>query len=267
MVRITIINVIVLGLLVMFGNAEGADLQQGMVLYYSFDGDSDEEIIDLSPNGNNGAIQGGAKIVPGKFEKGLEVDGTSQFVLIPYNESMDVEDGVTMACWIRVDDPGAACWLYYVISKWNYHAGDGRCYFIGLLDGAGMTFYLSSNGTDAGFAKLDGGVIEYGIDKWQHIAGTFDGSDLVIYIDGEEVGNLSWNNDIFAHNEGMSIGAGSLGKETAAMFTGVIDEVVVYNRGLSEGEIDQLVAAPLGAAVDFAGKLATTWGDVKLGCQ
>ena len=74
MVRITIINAIVLGLLMMFGNAEAADLQQGLVLYYSFDGDSDEEIIDLSPNGNIGAVQGGAKIVPGKFEKGLEVD-------------------------------------------------------------------------------------------------------------------------------------------------------------------------------------------------
>jgi len=267
MMRFMVSSMAVFGLLVLFGSVVSADLNEGLILNYNFDEVAGAEVIDTSGNGNTGEIVAGAGLTAGKFGQGLSVDGVTQFVLTPHSASMDATAGVTMACWIMPDTPAVSCWLYYMISKWNYHAGDGRCYFIGLLDGAGMTFYLSSNGTDAGFAKLDGGVIEYGIDKWQHIAGTFDGSDLVIYIDGEEVGNLSWNNDIFAHNEGMSIGAGSLGKETAAMFTGVIDEVVVYNRGLSKGEIDQLVAAPLGAAVDFVGKLASTWGDVKLGCQ
>jgi len=161
-------SIVVFGLVVLFEGVVSADLEQGLILHYNFDGGSDEEIIDSSPNCNNGEVQGGAEIAPGKFDNGLELDGTSQFVLIPYNESLDATEEVTMACWIMPDTPAAACWLYYVISKWNYHAGNGRCYFIGLLDGAGMTFFLSSDGSDAAMARIDGGVIEYGADKWQH---------------------------------------------------------------------------------------------------
>ena len=263
MIRFLVSNIVVFGLLVLFGSAASADLGEGLILHFDFEEGSGAEVIDTSGNGNNGEIQGAAKIVPGKFDNGLELDGTSQFVLTPYNESMDVTEEVTMACWIMPDDPAEQCWLYYVISKWNYHAGNGRCYFIGLLDGDGMTFFLSTDGTDGGMARLDGGVIDYGADKWQHIAGTYDGSDMRIYIDGEEVGKLTWGNEIFVDSEGMSFGAGSFGKEAAAMFTGVIDEVAVYNRGLSEDEIGQLMAAPIGAAVAPAGKLAATWGNIK----
>lgn len=264
MMRFLVSSVVVFGLSVLFVSVVSADLGEGLILHFDFEEGSGAEVIDTSGNGNNGEIQGGAEIVTGKFGQGLEVDGQTQSILIPHDESMDATTGVTLACWAKPATPPVNIWLYYMISKWNYHAGDGRCYFIGLLDGAGMTFFVSSDGTDGGMARLDGGSIEYGTDRWQHIAGTYDGSDMRIYIDGEEVGNLAWSDQIFVHEEGMSVGAGSFGREAAAMFAGTIDEVAVYSRGLSADEIGQLMSGPLVAAVDPAEKLAATWGEIKL---
>jgi len=263
MMRFMVSSMAVFGLLVLFGSVVSADLNEGLILNYNFDEVAGAEVIDTSGNGNTGEIVAGAGLTAGKFGQGLSVDGVTQFVLTPHSASMDATAGVTMACWIMPDTPAVSCWLYYMISKWNYHAGDGRCYFIGLLDGAGITFFLSADGTDAVMARIDGGTLEYGVDKWQHIAGTYDGSNLRIYIDGEEVGILEWSEQLFVNEEGMSIGAGSLGKETAAMFTGIVDEVAVYNRGLSGDEIRQLMGAPLATAVEPDEKLATTWGDIK----
>ncbi len=253
----------IIGLIMLFGSIGRANLEEGLILYLTFDEGTGEKVIDTSGNGNDGDIQAGAKRTVGRFEQGLKLDGQTQFVLIQPNETMDATEAVTMACWINPDKPAAQCWLYYLISKWNYHAGDGRCYFIGLLDGDGMTFFISSDGTDGAMSRLDGGTIEYGKDKWQHVAGTYDGSEMKIYINGEEVGKLSTKDKIFVDKEGMSIGAGSFGKEAAARFTGVIDEVALYNRALSEGELKKLMETPPGLAVKPASKLATMWGERK----
>jgi len=253
-----------IGLLVLFGSIGRTDLEEGLMLYYTFDEDAGEKVTDTSGSGNDGEIQGGAKSTPGKFEQGLELDGQTQFVLAQYNETMDITEEITMACWINPGKPAAQCWLYYLISKWNYHAGNGRCYFIGLLDGDGMTFFISKDGTDGGMSRLDGGTIEYGTNKWQHVAGTYDGSEMKIYINGEEVGKLSTKDKIFVDKGGMSIGAGSFGKEAAARFTGAMDEVALYNRALAEGELKQLMETPPWFAVEpVSTKLATTWGNVK----
>lgn len=261
--RILISSFMTIGFIMLFGSIARADLEEGLILYYTFDEGTGEKVTDTLGNGNDGEIQGGAKRAPGKFEQGLKLDGQTQFVLIQHNETMDATEAVTMACWVNPAKPAAPIWLYYLVSNWNYHAGNGRCYFIGLLEAGGMTFFISNDGTDGGASRLDGGTIEYGKDKWQHVAGTHDGSEMKIYINGEEVGQLAAKKKIFVDKEGMSIGAGSFGKEAAARFTGIIDEVALYNRDLSEAELKKLMETPPGLAVKTASKLATMWGERK----
>lgn len=263
MMKILFSIFIMVGLLVLFGNIGQADLNEGLILYFTFDAGTGEKVTDTSGNGNDGEIQGGAKGAPGKFEQGLKLDGQTQFVLIQHNEIMDATEAVTMACWVNPAKPAVPIWLYYLISKWNYHAGNGRCYLIGLLEAGGMTFFISNDGTDGGASRLDGGTIEYGTDKWQHVAGTYDGTEMKIYINGEDVGKLATKKTIFANEEGMSIGAGSFGKEAAARFTGIIDEVAVYNRALSGDELKRLMEMPPWFAVEPVSQLATTWGNLK----
>jgi hypothetical protein len=265
MKRILITIFIMFSLMILFGNVGRAELKDGLILYFTFDAVSGDTVKDDSGNGNDGAIQAKAKIVAGKFSKGLELDGTTQYVLVPPNETMDAEKAVTMAVWIKPDKAAAQCWLYYLISKWNYHAGNGRCYMIGLLDGAGITFFISRDGSDAGMTRLDAGAVEYGKNSWQHIASVYDGKESRTYINGEEVGKMAAIDKIFIDSkDGISIGAGSYGKEAAARYTGVVDDVAIYNRALSVNEIKQLMLGPIAFSVNSIGKLATTWGDIRL---
>jgi len=222
---------VAVGLIMLFVNVVGADLYDGLILYFPFDQDSGQKVMDQSGMKNNGDIQGGAKIVNGKFGKGVEFDGKAQFILVPYSDSLNATDAVTMASWVNPAKPATQIWLYYLISKWNYHAGNGRCYFIGLLDGAGITFFISKDGTDAGMTRLDAGALEYGTNKWQHVAGVYDGKEMRIYIDGVEAGKKAAEGKIFVDtnkDDAVSIAAGSSGKEAAARFTGVVDEVAIY---------------------------------------
>jgi len=177
---------------------------------------------------------------------------------------MNAEKAVTMAAWVNPAKPAAQCWLYYLISKWNYHV-NGKCYFIGLLDGDGMTFYISKDGTDPGSTILSSGALEYGKNLWQHVAGVYDGKELRMYINGEEAGKIAAVDKIFIdESDGISIGAGSYGHESAARFTGVVDDVAIFNRALSVAEVKQLMQGPIAFSVNSAGKLATTWGDIRL---
>jgi hypothetical protein len=82
--------------------------------------------------------------------------------------------------------------------------------------------------------------------KWHHVAGTFDGKDAKIYVDGSLVGKPNhWVGEIPHTPYDLTIGAnrsnpdGSLG-EIGASFDGLMDDVMMFNRALSAEEIQTL---------------------------
>ena len=64
MMRILVSIFIIVGLLVLFGNIGQADLNEGLILYFTFDEGTGEKVTDTSGNGNDGEIQGDAKGAP-----------------------------------------------------------------------------------------------------------------------------------------------------------------------------------------------------------
>ena len=52
-------------------------------------------------------------------------------------------------------------------------------------------------------------------------------------------------------------------QESRDWFTGMIDEVKLYSRGITEDEVKESMAGPGGMSVEFAGKLAVTWGKIR----
>ena len=92
------------------------------------------------------------------------------------------------------------------------------------------------------------------IEKWVHVAGTYDGSELKIYINGKLDGSMEWTKGIYQGDAKVQIG-----KYEGAdffQFWGIIDEVMLWDRALSEQEINQVMTS--GLAVKPVDKLATT---------
>ncbi len=100
-------------------------------------------------------------------------------------------------------------------------------------------------------------------DKWYHLALTFDGSDAIIYLDGEEEARGTKKGNVTISNSDFMIGAEPSGQAVDPSYPawhGALDEFYFYNRALTKDEIGLLIKA---ASVEPDGKLAISWGEVK----
>ena len=84
------------------------------------------------------------------------------------------------------------------------------------------------------------------LNKWTHVVGTYDGSEVVTYVDGVRKGNRTWLGGTIGANDlplliGSSYGTSmyNLGN-SQEVFSGQIDEVRIYNRSLSSSEVQNL---------------------------
>jgi hypothetical protein len=236
--------------------AQAAD--SSLILYYNFEDGQGTTVKDVSGNNGNGTDQGAAKWVQGKLGKGLELDGTN-FILGPESDKYRILDAITLACWVepKAFDPV----FNAVIDRWEWATGNNRCYEIDVMP-AKVEFDISSDGTDAGtFSAITKDPVD--LDKWSNIVGTFDGSVIKVYINGEEVGSGNSKGKIVAGVGPVTIGDNNKGINKDYRFVGVIDEVAIYNRALNKTEIAQKMTSGHVAPVESAGKLATTWGATK----
>jgi hypothetical protein len=71
--------------------------------------------------------------------------------------------------------------------------------------------------------------------RWVHIAGTFDGTTMRIYVDGEEHGTMNRPGPIKGNDFHLCLG--DFEYKHASYFHGLIDEVKLYNRALSPDEV------------------------------
>lgn len=227
-----------------------------LVLYYSFDNGtvSDAEVTDQTQYGNNGLIVGDPELADGY--RGDAMDFTTDTVEIATSESLAGAMGaITMEAWIYPRVVGTA----EVISKWD-SAMNGIIHFE-LRDGGNMRFCMRDD-ADATIANLvtSSGGIE--AEEWTHIAEVYDGDTAIIYFNGEEVGNLAGAGDM-RENDNCKFWIGSM-YATDRWFNGLIDEVCIWNKALAPDEIQRSMAGELvSAAVSKAGKLSTTWGELR----
>lgn len=79
-------------------------------------------------------------------------------------------------------------------------------------------------------------TITLNLNQWYHIAGTYDGNRMTLYLNGQPIASATASLHVGQNMMPVSIG-GHLGVNS---FNGLIDEVRIYNRSLSESEIYNL---------------------------
>ena len=111
---------------------------------------------------------------------------------------------------------------------------------------------------DNSLTLLDLGIKE---DQWSHLASTFDGENMRIYLNAEMAGekNIGANNPSIVWNDNESSISGR--PHNDSWFVGLIDEFALYNRALSEDELQQLMSGKI--AVEKRNNATTTWARIK----
>jgi len=174
---------------------------------------------------NNGTIYG-ATHVDGKIGKALDFNGIDNYVSYGHNQSLNITNEITVELWIK---PTAIPQSFYpgIISKTGSHS------LIFVEGGPQIEIWASFNGAGAELFAVNSGITA---GNWSHIVWTYKPGNWIIYINSVQKGfkNQSGLIDINATEDLV------VGKDRDIpdrFFNGIIDEVRIYNKALSELEI------------------------------
>ena len=233
-----------------------AEFLDGLVLYHSYDEGKGAEAEDLSGNEHHGEIDN-PEWVDGKFGKALEFGGPGSDVFVTVESTPELNvDAFTFMAWINSEEWDG---VRQIVGK-SVHGGCGGRVQYGVFSEGGV-FKIRLE-TEAGRADISTDLPEIG--EFVHITFTNDTDKTKIYYDGKEVAEGDTPGKLAANEDPWRVGQDC--DRLNYVFSGIIDEVRLWSRALSEEEIETFMDQGVEALdVEAAGKLSTTWGRLKAG--
>ena len=227
-----------------------------LILYFSFDELDGDMTIDHSKYANNGSIKGAPQLVDGKFGKALKFNGTDDWIEVPHDPVLTVETSVTVMAWINAErhmGPNNQRWQG-IVAKGN----SPRSYSF-YTESPSECLHLSAGNSGS---VCDGKIA---LNEWQHVVGQVDDGTHRYWLNGESVGEFGDKNALPGAADTSVVYVGTTAEGANRRFLGLIDEVRIWNRALSEEEViaEMESGYQSGTAVDPRAKLATTWSAIK----
>ena len=204
--------------------------EKGLVAYWSFDEGKGEVVKDKSGNDNEGEIIE-AEWVKGKVGNALKFNGSTSYISIAHSDSL-IPDVFTIEAWINPESLSGTDRGPMILSKYG---GNWHGYML-LIEGSSgcPSMHIDTQDSEIG-AGSDTALVE---GKWYFIVGTYDGKTAKFYVNGELKESAEAE---LTQDEGIALTIGKASWCEQAFFTGIIDEVKIYNRVLSEKEIKDQV--------------------------
>jgi len=205
-------------------------IEPNLVGWWKFD-EGNGTIAYDSAGHNNGAISGGAAWTTGQINGALNFDGSDDYVSVPdIDNSLDMDNQMTITAWIMLNNDSE---IYSIVDKQPSEAGSGNYHFLIMSSGLYL-LHQTGTGEEAGYVSTSS--VTAGV--WQHVAVTLkEGDSVKFYINGTPAGTSQTETFGFVNNGPVLIGTSS---DFAIPFDGAIDEVRIYNRVLTAGEVASL---------------------------
>ena len=205
-----------------------------LILSLSFDEFSDQTVTDHSQYGNNGELVGNPTLVEGKFGKALKLNGRSDWVEIPHDDSLTVDESVTVMAWImtpRHGGPKGSLWQS-IVAKGN----NPRSYSLYTEIEGGKLHLSISN------FRGDHSQDPVALNRWQHVVAQVDNGIHRYWINGKPSGAFPIDGSLPGRADTASVRVGNSHDTMPALapdrhFLGLIDELRIWNRALSHDEI------------------------------
>jgi RNA polymerase sigma factor (sigma-70 family) len=222
-------------------------LREGLVLDMTFDQDEASngvimdssgkarggKITDHSGQGNHGVAAGVRWTAEGKRGGAYEFTADGDEIVISNNPSLNPKQ-LTLAAWIKTTSRDGK-WRRIFDKSWDQGydltmGGDWQGWSwrgqVGIEIGPRVKFIRS------GIVVADG--------KWHHVAGTFDGNEEIVYVDGRPMGSpVPWKRPVPSNSFNLIIGSNrsTPSEESGLSFIGLIAEPMMWNRALSSKEV------------------------------
>ena len=199
----------------------------GLTAHYPMEGNAN----DIAGT-NHGTLSGGPVFTAGKIGQAIQFDGLDDYVDCGTAPALDIRDAITVSCWIKV----AA-----FTKNWEAILAKGdNSYRMSRSATTGNSIHFGCNGPTGG--NLDATAIVTD-NNWHHVALVYDGVNKLIYIDGREDARVASTGRINLSTNPLWIGNNS--GSTARQLGGLVDDVRIYSRALSEAEVAGLAGRTL----------------------
>ncbi|MBK1877957.1 LamG-like jellyroll fold domain-containing protein [Pelagicoccus mobilis] len=197
-----------------------------------FEQETGDSVLDVTDNNNDGLLVGNAmRVANGRFGRALEFNGVSGHVDLG---NLDIPStAMSIAAWIRPDDFGISD--ARIISKATGTAEDDHIWMLSTISSGGtkLRFRLKTFGSFATSTLVGSTSIPVG--GWTHVAATYDGATMRIYINGVLDGSMPRVGNVFEDTTvSATIGNHPFGGKA---FDGLIDDVRIYRRALSGADV------------------------------
>ncbi len=207
----------------------------GLVAHWAFDEGSGNVVADAGPNRLDGATLGNPTWVTGVLGSALQFDGDGDYVDFGNYPKFDIANQITISAWIKV---GA------FDRQWQTIIAKGDSAWRLQRNAAESTLEFACTGPDVpgspwgnlfGSAKVDD-------DRWHHVAGTYDGSRMCLYVDGTLDASANAVGTINVNEYSVCIGENA--EKPERFWNGLIDDVRIYNYALGADEIAAAASLP-----------------------
>jgi hypothetical protein len=211
----------------------------GLVAAYGFNEGSGSTVADASGNLLNGTITGATWTSAGRFGSALSFDGVNDLVTVNDSNLLDLTTGMTLEAWVK--PTSLSGWTTVILKETS---GELVYSLYGASDTARPpSSYVRIAGTTTGAV----GSALLPVNGWSHLAATYDGATLRLYVNGLQVGSLAVPGSITVSTGALRFAGNSVWGE---YFAGLIDEIRIYNRALSQAEIQSDMSSSVGGASD-----------------
>jgi hypothetical protein len=212
-----------------------------LVAAFGFNENTGTIANDNSGNNNTATLANGPTwSASGKYGAAILFDGTNDLVNINDANSLDLTNGMTIEAWIN---PNNLTGYKTVICKEN--------------GSTNLSYALSANNSTSGTSNqrpdtririgtttsTATGTTKLVLNTWTHIASTYDGAVLRFYVNGTQVSTANVTGNMVTTTNMLRIGGSTaLGTQ---YFAGLIDEVRIYNKALTQAQIQADMNTPV----------------------
>jgi len=199
------------------------ELKDNLLLYYSFQQDTGKKVTDISGAGRSGQVHGATYQQDDLLGGAMSFDGQDDFISVPD---------------VRLEDFSFSAWVKTPLTQ-----GTANNRFIFTLDDGLHYYALQGNVGGALSIVSDGQEIneyewQFGNNAWVHLTLTHEDGSFKLYKDGE----LTEAASLASNSVAGTFCIGGTPRQRGGCWQGMIDEVALFNRALSEQEVQRLYA-------------------------
>lgn len=225
--------------------AEGSTLLNDLIAYYDFD-EASGDLLDKTGNGHTGAVGAGVA-----QNDGDAILGTSYAFNAQATDTINCGNGdfafttpFTVAYWVKT--------LLWHCDIWGYANTDGSQGYFGFSQSGPSDghprFTINTSGADISVYDTDSTDI---YNAWHHIAHVWTGTEVLNYVDGELDSDEDFSTTpTYDADTFFKIGK-SYTNSGNSVLSGLLDEMAIYERALSQAGVDSLYNSGTGITYPF----------------